>query len=651
MVKSMRSTFVFGVLLSLVAVPGQAQRRPAAVAEVSDRPRIDVESYNLDVTLVPEDRQLRATAEIKYKQLERSAFAIFDLDNRLDIDTVMLDGTEARFRQYDLDSTVEISTTGSLSDVSTLRIEYRGYFDPGGGNRRDPMLARISPDSAFLSYEAKWFPANELFKDKATMTLKVTAPAGWTVVSDLPASSGGFSSSTPSYWGTIAAGKYTSSVVKTERGEVSVHTINAKADDAKPMVETAAMAMDFYSATFGPPVQPAMHIIEIPEANWTSRWGVGTLLLASSQFRPDFDAPALTKAMAQQWFPMKFAVADPARDAWLADGFAVFANLMFAERHLSPAEFQEQVDKTLVKALANETETPTAEAGKLDRESPDYRALVENKGAFIFRMLQWVIGDEKFAEFLTRYVERFKDTPASTAAVTRLASDVSGQDLDYFFTQWLEDSGVPEMTAEYQVFRVKDGYKAEGTIKQDLDLFRMPVELEVTTDSEPEYKRVEVARQSSDFSVITERKPKEILIDPRKKILRLSPDIRVAVSINRGEEFMNEGRFNDAIDQFQDAVDLDARSSLAAFRMGEALFELNNTTPAAQNFRNALTGDLKPKWVEVWSYINLGKIYDFRGDHERAIPEYQKAISTGDDSYGAQAEAQKYISTPFRRGN
>jgi tetratricopeptide (TPR) repeat protein len=155
-----------------------------------------------------------------------------------------------------------------------------------------------------------------------------------------------------------------------------------------------------------------------------------------------------------------------------------------------------------------------------------------------------------------------------------------------------------------------------------------------------------VARQSSDFSVITERKPKEILIDPRKKILRLSPDIRVAVSINRGEEFMNEGRFNDAIDQFQDAVDLDARSSLAAFRMGEALFELNNTTPAAQNFRNALTGDLKPKWVEVWSYINLGKIYDFRGDHERAIPEYQKAISTGDDSYGAQAEAQKYISTP-----
>jgi tetratricopeptide (TPR) repeat protein len=114
---------------------------------------------------------------------------------------------------------------------------------------------------------------------------------------------------------------------------------------------------------------------------------------------------------------------------------------------------------------------------------------------------------------------------------------------------------------------------------------------------------------------------------------------------------MNDGRFNDAIDQFQDAIDKNPASSLASFRMGEAPFELGNTIPAAQNFRNATTGDLKPKWVEVWSYINLGKTYDSRGDHERATAEYQKAISTGDDSYGAQADAQKYIAAPFKPGS
>jgi len=265
-------------------------------------------------------------------------------------------------------------------------------------------------------------------------------------------------------------------------------------------------------------------------------------------------------------------------------------------------------------------------------------------------MLRWVIGEEKFGEFVTRYAQSFQNAPASTDAVKKLASEISGEDLGYFFDQWLVDTGVPEMKAETKTFRVKSGYRIEGEIRQDLDLFRMPVELEIETDNEPEYQRIEVARQLSEFNLISERKPKAINIDPRKQILRLSPDIRVAVNINRGEEQMNDGRFNEAMDHFQDAIDQNPQSSLAAFRMGEAQFELGNITPAAQNFRNAINGDLKPKWVEVWSYINLGKIFDSRGDHDRAVQEYQKAAGTGDDAYGAQAEAQRLIQTPFRPG-
>jgi aminopeptidase N len=355
-------------------------------------------------------------------------------------------------------------------------------------------------------------------------------------------------------------------------------------------------------------------------------------------------------AVAHQWFPLKFAIAEAGKDAWLADGFATYASLLYAEKNLTPAAYQEQVDKALVKALASEGMTSVVEAGKLERESPEYRALVQYKGAYVFRMLRWVIGDEKFSEFLTQYVARFQNTPASTDAVKKLAADIAREDLGYFFDQWLVDTGVPEMKADYKTFRINNGYKVEGEMHQDLDLFRMPVELEVETDGEPEYQRIDVARQLSEFNIVTQRKPKAINIDPRKQILRLSDDIRVAVSINKGGEFMTDGRFSQAMDHFQDAIDLNPRSSLAAFRMGEAQFELGNITPAAQNFRNATGGDLKPKWVEVWSYINLGKIFDSRGDHDRAVQEYQKAVSTGDDAYGAQAEAQKLIQTPFRPG-
>src|SRR5207244_4604844 len=117
--------------------------------------------------------------------------------------------------------------------------------------------------------------------------------------------------------------------------------------------------------------------------------------------------------------------------------------------------------------------------------------------------------------------------------------------------------------------------------------------------------------------------------------------------VNRGEEFVNDAKYNDAIDEYQKAIDLDGHNSLALFRMGEALFELGNLQAAANVFRESLNGDLKPKWVEVWAYVNLGKIFDIRGQRERAVTEYQKAVNTGDDAYGAQAEAQKYIGKPF----
>jgi aminopeptidase N len=652
-----RLTAVVSILAVLIAAgSAEAQRRPVQPV-VEDRPRMDVESYAVEITLQPAEHLLKGVAEVKVRQLERSSFLTFDLDSRLRVGAVLLDGVEARFRQYDLDGTVEVSTSGGqISDMSTFHFEYEGFLDPvPAGNRRSGsasnVSASISENGAYLLYEAKWFPTNQLYKDKAPATFTVKAPADWIVVSDLPSVSGGrFSSMTPSYWGLVAAGKYTSSTVKTDRGEVSIHTLNAKSEDAKPLVESAAKTLDFYASTFGPAIQPQFHIIEAADANWPSRWGVGALLLSTGQFRPDFDQPALAIALAHQWFPLKFAVEDPARDAWLGDGLATFASLLYAEKSLSPEASQEQIDKALVKALANEDQISVVEAGKLERESSEFRALVQYKGAYIFRMLRWVIGEEKFNQFLTRYVQQFQNAPASTDAVKKLASDVHGDELGYFFDQWLVDTGVPEMTAEYNVFRVKDGYRIEGQIRQDLDLFRMPVELEVETDSDPEYKRIDVARETSEFNVSTARKPKAVHIDPRKQILRLSPDIRVAVHINRGEELMNDGRFNDAQDQFQDAIDLNPGSSLASFRLGEALLEIGNTTQAATNFRNALTGDLKPRWVEVWSYINLGKVYDSRGDHERAIPEYQKAISTGDDSYGAQAEAQKYIKEPFRPG-
>jgi tetratricopeptide (TPR) repeat protein len=482
------------------------------------------------------------------------------------------------------------------------------------------------------------------------MSLRVTAPAGWSLVTDLAKTVDGYTSTSPSYWGTVAAGKYNTTNVKSEKASISISTLKASADVVSPMAEVVGKMFDFYTEKFGPPPSADFRIVEVEGANWPSQWSVGMLLLPSNGIRKDFDQDAMAYSVAHQWFPLKYSVKDPSLDAWMVDGMAQFASLLYFEKTLAPIDAQTHIHTALVKALGYEGNSTIRQAGGLDKESPDYRALVQYRGAYLFRMLRWLMTDENFDKLLSRYTQQFQTTPASTEAFEKLATDIAGGDLNYFFDQWLNGTGVPEFKVTYTVFREKDGYMVQGTVKQDLDLFKMPVELQVLTDGEPEYARVEVVGESSEVDVKTQRKAKNVLIDPREKILRMSGDLRVAVLVNRGEELSNEGQFNAAIDEFQKAVDIDAHNSLALFRMGEALFELGNLQAAAGMFQEALNGDLKTKWVEVWAYINRGKIFDIRGQRDRAVGEYQKAVNSGDDSYGAQAEAEKYSKEPFRRG-
>jgi aminopeptidase N len=638
------------LLTTLLSMPLAAQSaRPGQQDALSDRPQIDVESYSVNVSLVPEEHRLTGEAEIRFKQLDRKNFVTFDLDRRLRVSDVHIGSSETRFRQFDLDSTVELDLSGQqFNGDPVVRIAYSGILDPDEG-RHDPVLARVSETSTFLLYEGKWFPTNGLFRDKANMQMKVSAPDGWTAVADVPKAAVGFASTQPSFWGMVVAGNYKTVDSKSDKAEIRVHSLKAPEDAVTAMAEAAGKVFDFYTDTFGPAPSRNLNIVEVEGANWPSRWSVGALLLPATQVRKDFDLPVLAAAVAHQWFPLKIAVKDQGGDAWLADGMAVFASMLYFEKILAPAEAQEHIDRALVKALGYEGNTSIRQAGELEKDSPAYRSLVEYKGAFVMRMLRWVIGDDKFQTLLSRYMQQFQTAPASTEGFEKLATEVAGADLNYFFDQWLNSSGVPEFKYEYTVFRTKDGYKVVGQIKQDLDLFKMPLEVQIQTDGDPEYARVDVVGESSDFDVVTQRKPKLVVLDPRKKLLRMSNDIRIAVMVNRGEEFVSEGRYNEAIDEYQKAIDIDAHNSLALFRMGEALFELGNLQAAANVFRESLNGDLKPKWVEVWAYVNLGKIFDVRGQRERAVTEYQKAANTGDDAYGAQGEAEKYLKEPFRR--
>ena len=49
----------------------------------------------------------------------------------------------------------------------------------------------------------------------------------------------------------------------------------------------------------------------------------------------------------------------------------------------------------------------------------------------------------------------------------------------------------------------------------------------------------------------------------------------------------------------------------------------------------------------MWAHIKRGNAYDARGDRNKAVYEYQKAVQSEIDYDNAQAVAKRFLATPY----
>ena len=177
----------------------------------------------------------------------------------------------------------------------------------------------------------------------------------------------------------------------------------------------------------------------------------------------------------------------------------------------------------------------------------------------------------------------------------------------------------------------------------------MPVELRIETDGKTVTKRVSVVGTDSQYVVDTFGRPRHVLIDPDNWVLKSTPDMQVRVAILKGQQLIAQGDISGGLAQFQLALQANSQSSLASYRIAEVFFNQRNYQAAVNAYRDCLRGDADPRWTEVWSHVQIGKIFDVTGQRDRAITEYRQALQTNDNTAGALNEARHYLQVPYRR--
>jgi hypothetical protein len=641
----------FLVLAGTAAAPAQ-ERRAAA--------RIHVEQYTIDAEISPNTQSLTAKAAVRFVPLDDNlTSAAFELNNALNVSRVM-DGAGKQIpaSRNQQDFTVRLSFEQPLPKGQPVTVTF--YYDGHLTGQEDSPVygikfAAIHPDYAYLMYPARWFPVNGYTTDRFASDFKITVPTGYAVVGsgiDSRQAAGDksvyeFRFERQSFPGSIAVVKGDPAKVPEEGVTTALYFRGAEAAMAEAYGQEIGKQMSYFTGTFGLPPYANLTVVETEAGAPNGYAAPGLVFLAPRSIARPVGSKTLANEVARQWW--EELVSPTSRNhLWLSNGLAAYSELLWTEHSTSAAAMETQFRDVMVEALTVDT-VPIIQSARLEDYSPELWALTGSKGAAVMGMLRYIVGDEKFFGILKAYAQQDAWKSADTDDFRKIAEGVSGQDLGYFFIQWIESSGAPEFKLEYTIFRTQKGFRVMGKIAQDLDTFRMPVDLRIETEGNPEEKRVEVVGTSSEFSVDTFGKPKNVIIDPNNRVLRYSANVRVAVAIRRGEQFAELTEFPEALKEYQKALETNRASTLAHYRIAEVYFLQSNFQPAANEFREALNGDLEPKWTEVWSHINLGKIFDITGQRDRAVNEYNLAIRTKDDTQGAQEEASKYLKTAYER--
>ncbi|MEO6119086.1 MAG: M1 family aminopeptidase, partial [Terriglobales bacterium] len=527
-----------------------------------------MDDYAIDAEILPRSGKLVAKARVKITALEPISVAVFELHNALRPTKVTNEkGQVLSSERVTQDFSLRIPLPAGLEKgaSTTLNFEYEGVLNSADDGPVEGLkLAFIGNDTSTLFYAGRWFPVVGYGLNRFTATIDVTVPSFMTVVGSgargKAAAKGEPGRTTHSFaWphasfpGTIIAGSFVEREFPSGGLKVKTYFKPLKKDLAPVYAETANKELEFFSSQYGPlPPGTTINLVELPDDTLPSAWAPEIAGIASRAIDEKTNYRLLANALAHQWWG---ASVSPATrdDFWLVDGFARYSEVRYVEQAAGAAGFEEATKDMAVGALAYD-DIPLSSAGRLDVFSPEFQSLSTDKGGMILHMLRWVVGDANFQKTLQQFERQFAGRSATADDFRKIAEANHGEKLTPFFAQWLDGTGAPEFKNKYSVYRVAKGFRVVGEVTQDLDLFRMPLEVRVDTDGQSEMKRIEVVGTKSPFSIETFGKPRRISLDPNNWVLKNSSELRVRVAILRGQQLAAQGDLSQALTEYKKAL-------------------------------------------------------------------------------------------------
>ena len=503
--------------LLLLALLTPALLVPADLARADTYPRqpgVDVVHYAFQLTLRDETDVIEGETSVELRVVQDGLSTLtLDLvqpkpaapDRGMTVSAVTEGGAPRTFEHTGDRLAIRLEPAGRAGERRTLVVRYRGIPATGLLIANNKHGERTFFSDNWPIKARQWLPTLDHPYDKATSEMLVDAPAHYQVVSNglLVEETDLGNGRRLSHWrqsvpiatwlNVVGVARFAVDHRPAWRGlpiETWVYRQDRDTGFAVFADPTVAV-LEFLSDHVGPYSYERLGNVQ---ANGVK----GGMEAATSIFYGDdsVNDPHSTRwrnviihEIAHQWFGNSVTESDWDH-VWLSEGFATYFTLLFIEHAYGRDE--------MLTGLRTSRDTIRDFYAK----TPDYRIIHDNisdmekilsgpgtyqKGAWTLHMLRGLIGDPAFWTGIRDYYKRFRDSNATTADFRRAMEQASGQDLAWFFDQWLTRGGFPKLSTRWSYDAKAKQLRLDVEQLQPGPPFRLPIELEIEFRSRAPY--------------------------------------------------------------------------------------------------------------------------------------------------------------------
>jgi len=158
-------------------------------------------------------------------------------------------------------------------------------------------------------------------------------------------------------------------------------------------------------------------------------------------------------------------------------------------------------------------------------------SMVYQKGAWVLHMLRHVIGDETFFQSLAAYRDEYEFSTASTEDFQGIVENVWGQDLEWFFDQWIYGIGKPSYEWSWSATEIDEFENSQVTVHIDqiqgstIPIYKMPIDLTFSDGSNETSMVIWDSLRVQDFNIILDFVPTSLTFDEEAWIFKSADQV------------------------------------------------------------------------------------------------------------------------------